>query len=434
MSGPGTLALVGAGCGTAIASVCAIGMLQIEQLLGGLWSVAAVLLAAALCGLLARAFARLSAVVPSGAGLLAFLSRGLGRQSGLVIAAPYFLLTLILVGAEATIVGTLLARVLPVPVAAGALLFLVGTWALCRAGVQIGYRAQAAATAGLVLCMAWLSMLAITGAADRGSLASALIPHAPSAVHFMAGTGEALFLFMGFELITSHAEIARSPRAIGRSLPISVGVLAAFYSLVSLGFSCLDAKAAAAGYRFVPQLAIAEQARSPVAVALMIVLSLLASFTCFNGALLALSRFACALAAQGTLPRRFGRLDPRTMVPRKALSVLLAVAIGATALVGFGGALEPAILAAAIAASLVYGCAAWVRERPPFAEEERGRGIRLVGRALALGLFALGVAVAVDAGGARAGTLLLVGAAYGGALLLARRARPARLPEPAHGD
>jgi hypothetical protein len=89
---PGKAALLATGCGTAIASVGAVGVLQIERLLGGVWSAAAVLAAGVCCFGLARACARLTAVLPSGAGLLAFLSRGLGRRAGLVLLAVGVLL------------------------------------------------------------------------------------------------------------------------------------------------------------------------------------------------------------------------------------------------------------------------------------------------------------------------------------------------------
>ncbi len=420
--GPGTAGLLAAGCGTAIASVCALGLFQIEQLLGGAWSVLSVLVAGLCCFGLARACSRLSTVVPSGAGPLAFVSRGLGRRAGLAVVLPYLLLTLFLVGAEATIVGVVLARLLGVPVAVGAGLFLAGTWALCRAGVRIGYRAQSVATWALIAGMGVVSLLALRGAWERGELAERLLPAPPDAGRFLAGVGQALFLFMGFELITSQAEIVSRPRALPRALIGCVGVLAAFYAVVSLGFSCL-AIAPDGDSEWAPQLAVAEQAGGLPALALVGVLSLLASFTSFNGALLTLSRLTAALAAQGTLPRALGRVEPRSLAPRGALLLLLVLAVGATALVGLGGALRPSILAAAISAAVVYAALVWVRERPPFVEPDRGRAARLASVVLAGIFVALACGVVADAGAALAGTLALVGSALGFALLAAFRPR-----------
>ena len=102
---PGPITLVATGCGTAIACVCALGLGEIERRLGGVWSVLAVVCAALLCAGLARVLGRLTEVVPSGAGLLAFLSRGLGRRWALLLMLPYVVLVLALVAVEARIVG-----------------------------------------------------------------------------------------------------------------------------------------------------------------------------------------------------------------------------------------------------------------------------------------------------------------------------------------
>ncbi len=409
----GARALTAVGCGTAIATVCTIGLFQIEQLLGGLWSVAAVLLAGLCCAFLARVLGRLSTVVPSGAGLLAFFSRGFGRTSGLALAGPYLVLCLILIGAEALIVGILVARIAPVPPMVGAVVFLVGTFALCRLGLRVGYRAQAIATFALVACLGALALVALAHAGARGELAARLLPPPPSLARFVAAVGQALFLFMGFELLTSQVEVASSPKAVRRALGASVLVLASFYALVSLGFSCVDHAQISEAARYTPQLAFADQLGSRTAIVLVVLLSLLASFTSVNGALLALSRFLYALAAQRMLPRRLGRVDPRTLIAPDALLALLALALAATALVGWGGALEPAICAAAITASLVYAALAWVRERPPFRSAETPAWRRLASRALGLCFLGLGIAVFVDAGPARRGTIVLLVGVYG---------------------
>jgi amino acid transporter len=427
--------LVAVGCGTAVASVCAIGMLQIERLLGGLWSVAAVLVAGGCCYALARAFGRLSEVVPSGASLLAFLSRGLGKRAGLLVAGPYLLLTLFLVGAEATIVGTLVQKLTGLPLACGALAFLIGTWAVCRAGIQIGYRAQSVATWALLAGLVAVSVYALVVAGERGELATRLLTRTPSAIDFISGIGQAFFLFMGFELLTSQAEVVRSPGSIGQGLRVSVLVLIVFYGLLSLGFSALDAGAFAGSGQLVPQVAVADATRVPGASIIVASLVLLSSFTSFNGALLGLSRFGYALAAQKVLPRSLARLDPKTMVPRDALSALLALSMVFTALVAWGGLLDASILAAAVAASLMYAGSAIARERPPFHEQGRRKWRTLSAFVLALGMVLLGIGVIADAGAARTGALALLGVAASLAAWAARRigansSRPRPAPTP----
>ena len=426
--GPGTAALLATGCGTAIASVCALGVFQIERLLGGVWSAVAVFVAGLCCFGLARACARLTTVVPSGAGLLAFLSRGLGRPAGLALALPYLLLTLFLAGAEAIVVGAILSRLLPVPPVLGAFFFLIGTWVVCRSGLRIGFRAQAFATWALIGSLVVLSLLSVAGAMERGQLSDRLLPPLPNAWHFVAGVGQALFLFMGFELITSQAEIVDNPRFLRRALAGSVFVLGAFYAVVSLGFSCVATLPNGDG-EVLPQLALAGQAGGWLAMLLVAGLSLLASFTSFNGALLTLSRLTAALAAQGVLPRRFSIIAPRSLVPRSALFLLLALALVAAVLVSFGDMLRPSIFAAAVAAAVVYSGLCWVREFTPFAEAGRSAWKRCLGFALAAALSGLAIGVLLDAGPALAGTASILVTVFAISLLASARLR--RKPVPA---
>jgi amino acid transporter len=228
---------------------------------------------------------------------------------------------------------------------------------------------------------------------------------------------------------------------VGRSLSACAIVLTVFYALVSAGFSCTNIPPPSSIEMMVPQLFIAESTGGRLATILLVVLSVLASFTSFNGALLALSRFAYALANLGLLPPRLGRIEPRTLVAREALAALLGLAIGATLIVSAYHAHEPSILAAAVAVAFVYAGASFVRERPAFLEATRSRLSRFSGHVLTLALAGLGVGVLVDAGGARSGTLWLLAIAYGiagiGAARIAQRKAPLTMKRPeaeAHDD
>lgn len=418
----GTPPLLAASCGTAIAAVCAVGLLSIERLVGGIWSALAVACGGIVCFWLAQRFAHLANVLPSSAGILAYLSRGLGRRGGLLLALPYLLLGLFVIGGEATVIGLLLSRALGVPWLLGALLFLVGTWALCRRGMKLSLRAEAAATWALIAGLSALSLHAIAAAANTGQLSGAIFIAPPSFARFVAAVGQAIFLFMGFELITGQADLAR-PRALSRALGGSVIVLALFYATLSLGLSSLGTQAQNIRSNVIPQLAIAESAGGRGAVLLIALLSILASYTSFNGALIALSRLTAALAAQGSLPRSLAQLDRHTHMPHGALSALLAFCVAATLIIGCFDLLLPAILTTAIAASLAYAAVAWVRERPPFCEPQRRGWQRFLGHVLAAFLFSLSLGVLFDASSAplRATSLLLLVVTYAATLGLTAR-------------
>ena len=385
---PGPLALVATGCGTAIACVCALGLGEIERRLGGVWSVLAVVCAALLCAGLARALGRLTAVVPSGAGLLAFLSRGLGRRWALLLMLPYVVLVLALVAVEGRIVGAVSARLLPIPPAVGALAFVVFTWAVARSGVRPGLRAQAVATGVLVVGFSLLALASVGAAARRPDFLAHMLPAPPSAMALLGGIGQALFLFMGFELVTNQVELVRAPGPIATALSRSVQVLTVFYALAALGFSTLASPAArdagvAADSWLTPQLGLGAAGASRLGAAAIGILCLFASFTSFNGALLTLSRLVYALASQGILPRRLARMDARRMVPPDALAALLVAVVALTFLLSTHALINAVLAGSAAAAGLVWAAAVAVRERPPFAEPGRPRRHQVVALALA---------------------------------------------------
>src|SRR5262249_50604161 len=154
--------------------------------------------------------------------------------------------------------------------------------------------------------------------------------------------------------LTSQVELGASAGAVKRALLGSVLALAGFYMALCVGFSCMGKISAAPGELIVPQLMLAERLGGAALAIPVVLLSLLASFTSYNGALLTLSRFTYALATQRVLPRGLARVDPHSLVARGALDVLLLVAVGATALVQLARVIEPLILAAAVSAAASF--------------------------------------------------------------------------------
>jgi amino acid transporter len=399
VSAAGPLALLASGCGTAIASVCALGLIEIQRRLSGLWAVAAVLIAGLLCAVLARTFARLTEVVPSGAGLPAFLSRAFGRHVGLRLTLPYLVLMIALAGVEARIVGALLGEALGIPRWPGALAFLVVTWAVCRLGVRPGYGAQVMATACLMAVLTGLAVAALTLALRDGGLREVAGGAPPSPTAFLAGVGQAFFLFMGFELVTSHVEVAGSAHRIGVALRRSVLILTLFYGLVAAGFAATRPLAVSGAGRWLmtPQLALAAATGSRLVLWAVVAACLLASYTSFNGALLALSRLVQVLAGQGVFPRGLSRVDPRRLVPGRALDLLLAASAAAATLIA-GRPLTLLVLGGAGAtATLTYASALWAREGAPFREAGRPPRTRLWAAALATALLLLGGGALIEA-------------------------------------
>lgn len=422
-SGPGLFTLNAVGSGTAMASVCVIGLLQMQQLVGGIWSLVAVGIAACLCSIVAAALARMAQKLPTGAGLLAYTAKALGRRFAVLLIVSYMLLLLFMVGVEALVIGIMIAHVTPVPALVGALAFVFVTWVICRRGINLGYRIQTLATVSLFICLVTLSMLAVVSAAIDGNLDSKLLTSSPSIAAMGAAVGQAVFLFMGFELVTSHAEVASSAN-VSRALRLSVLTLTVFYGVVSLGMSCLEELPALTGDNLVvPQLALADNANHPAVMPITVVVCLMASFSSFNGALLGIALFTRALARQGALPKRLSKVDPKTMTATTALNAILCASVMFTIAVHLLSIYQAAILTAAVVAAFVYGAACWTREQKPFREPNRPGWMRIVGALFALVFIGLGSGVIIDAGDARWPVLALLATAIGAATVAMFRIR-----------
>lgn len=408
---PGVLSLGATGAGTAMASISALGVLNIERMTGGIWSVAAIVTAGLICLWLANVFTHLSAKVPTSASLLAYAVRGMGVWAGLFFVFPYFMAMVLLGGVEALIVGKLANEVMPVPVLACAASFLIGTWAICRSGIQVGYRAQIIATGLLFSLTIVLCAVQVFKTAQSGFLAERLLLTFPGGLAMAAAVGQAMFLFMGFELITSHAEIARNG-SIKRSLRRAIPFLTVFYVALAVGISTLSTSPSLDEYLFVPQLALANATGESLAVAPVMLIFVLASFSSYNGALLGLSRFVYALARQGTLPRSLSVLDPKTLTARPALNALLFVSLFLMGLVYLSSFYLPVILAASVIAAIVYALMAVLRERAPFLEKGRTTSSRLLGAFIAMALLAIASGVVISAGDYQVFVLFILAALF----------------------
>ena len=251
---------------------------------------AAVVCAALLCAALARALGRLATVVPSGAGLLAFLSRGLGRRWALLLMLPYVALVLALVAVEARIVGAVIARLLPIPPAVGA---------LALPGVHLGGRPQrrapGAARAGGGDRAAGGRVLAAGGGGSMLAAARQIPTSSRSSCRRRRRRWPARRDRPGAVPVHGlragdHPDRAGARAgAIARRWCAACGCWPSSTCWPRSGFSTLAAPGLAPAARRLARAAARRSApppASPLGAAAIGILCLLASFTSFNGALL----------------------------------------------------------------------------------------------------------------------------------------------------
>jgi amino acid transporter len=227
--GLGLLTLYGVGVMVGAGIYVLVG--QIAGLAGSLTPVA-FLIAGAVAGCSAYAFAELSARIPESAGEAAFVEEAFGSA-----------LVSLLVGLAVVSVGVISAAAI-VKGSAGYLLDLV---ALPRTAVELGLVVLLAglASAGVVTSLsaaAVFTLLEIGGllaVAVAGFLADPVGSDAAVPMPAVSGLGAgallAFFAFVGFEDMVNMAEETRSPtRTMPRAIFLAVAITTALYVLVSV--------------------------------------------------------------------------------------------------------------------------------------------------------------------------------------------------------
>jgi amino acid transporter len=423
--------LLAVGAGTSIASVCILGLVAIHQTVPGVWALAAVAVAFAICRLLANVFAHLVSVVPSGAGMFAFISRVWGPTAGMFFIAPYVMLMILLGATESLIVGHLLQQLLPVSAVWLAVAFLVISWLICVMGVRLGFGLQALATwllvAGVLVGCTWLFQLTSNGAATS-QLSARLFASPPGIAAFASAIGQTLFLFMGFELLVLHIE-STSSQKIAWALKATVALLAIFYSLTLLALSSANpiivtGKGIA---DLLPRLDLPLGAYGNVATLVAVSLCMLAALTSLNGSFMGLSRLIAVMGNQRVLPRALATIHMPSFVPRRAVTLLLLACVASVVVIDFFSIYRAVIFAAAIAATSQYAVALLISERPPFKLKNLGEtkvsGKGWVKHVVAALLVVVAIGVFADAGESMIAVLALVSLTYGAGWLASMRLR-----------
>lgn len=429
----GKTTLLAVGTGSAIASICVLGIVAVQHSAPGIWSVVAIAAAFVICRVLAGVFAELVRVVPSGAGMFAFTARAWGPAAGMFFIAPYVTLMIFLGATESLIVGHLLHKTLTLPATWIALAFLTISWLICVMGFRLGFGVQALATGllvmGILVWCAWVFWQVDTRS-DWALVATRLWVAPPTLAASASAVGQALFLFMGFELVILHVESTRAAR-IAWALKATLVLLAVVYAiaLIALNLSGSGNNIVWGAGEFLPSFNAPPGSETRTSTYAAIALCLLASITSLNGSFMGLSRLVAAMGSQGVLPRAFAVIHLPSRAPRRALGALLSACGFCVVVIDYFNIYRAVILAAAFAASSLYALALLNRERPPFRQVREGpmsrtRAIEFATNRVMVALLAgIGVGVLVDAGDSAIAVAILIGIAYAGGMLAALRLR-----------
>jgi APA family basic amino acid/polyamine antiporter len=340
--------------GLAFAAIDYLGVVSVMAYAPGATAAVAVLLGGVLALLVAGIFSELNGLYPTAAGVRLYIARALGHRTALSVSFTYMTTVVLVIAADAFLIGAAVRHVLHQPSA------LTYVWIAVLLSLAL------AANLGGVRLAGWVqTLVTYTVLTGTAALSTVALFHVGGGIHQpfnLFGKGSfsdiqalafALFLYAAFEWVTTTAEEARTPRVITRALfiaPLLIWVTSTLFALALahlMPFSALHHSA-------YPQLLLGKAALGTVGELWMLALTVLTALNTFNGGFLVASRFIYAAAREGNLPRQFASLNLNA-VPWLAVTALAGISAAVAAvvfatgewllLVAVGAAIESAIYA-----------------------------------------------------------------------------------------
>ncbi len=369
--------------GLAFAAIDYLGVVSILAYAPGETAAFAIFVGGVIVILVSAIFSELNGLYPTAAGIRLYLGRAVGNRTALSVTFTYMTTVVLVIAADAFLIGAAVRHVLHEPAA------LAYLWIAVLLGVALVANLKGVRLAGWVQTVVTYTVL--TGTMI---LSVAALFHVGGAFHQplnLFGHGSfsgiqavafAVFLYAAFEWVTTTAEEARAPHVITRALFLAPLIIWAVASVFALALSHLVSYSTLHESAY-PQLLLGQAALGTVGELWMLSLTVLTALNTFNGGFLVASRFIYAAAREGNLPRPFARLNLNA-VPWLAVTTLtlvsavVAAVVFATGqwllLVSVGAAIECAIYAIGSVCLLILR-----------AREQRVRPFTLVaGRSLAL--------------------------------------------------
>ena len=261
--------------------------------------------------LVAGIFSELNGLYPTAAGIRLYLGRAVGNRTALSLTFTYMTTVVLVIAADAFLIGAAVRHVLHEPSA------LAYVWIVVLLGLALAANLRGVRLAGWVQTLVTYTVLSGTAmlSRDRPLPRRRQLPPARSTCSARArspgiqAVAFALFLYAAFEWVTTTAEEARTPRVITRALfiaPVLIWIVATLFALALthlVPFSVIHHSA-------YPQLLLGRAALGTVGELWMLALTVLTALNTFNGGFLVASRFIYAAAREGNLPRAVRAAEP----------------------------------------------------------------------------------------------------------------------------
>jgi amino acid transporter len=357
----GTATATATSSGLAFAAINFIGVVSVATYAAGSSAWLAILLGGLIALIVSGVFSELNGMWPTAAGVRLYIASAFGPRAALIVTFTYMSTVILVIAADAFLIGAAIQHVFGQPPVLAYLwilvLLLVATLLNLR-GITMAGRVQSIVTYTVLVSTVLISIVAITRPGAGFTTPFALFGN--GALSGFQAIAFALFLFAAFEWVTTTAEEARTPRVITRALFIAPVLIWLAATVFALGLDHLVAKDAAHSSAY-PQLLLGQAALGRLGVIWMLAVTVLTAINTFNGGFLVASRFVYAAAREGNLPRPFAHLNMRavpwlSVVVLAGVSAVVAAIVFATGqwllLVAVGAALEASVFAIASVALL----------------------------------------------------------------------------------
>jgi len=301
-----------------------------QRLLSGGWLLGAVLAAGLSCIVLSFSVGELAAMFPSAPGIRTYLRHAFGDTASLALTLLLFSLVGLFASVEVHYFLAAAREVLPeLSEFWTGVAVIVMVCAVNLVGLEAPRRMQVAITALLVLSLVGFSWAALAQS-DSASLGRNAPPVPPSLATFVIVSGGCVFLFTGFEWVTSMGRSPESYRArIPVAMPVSLCVL--LVVIGSLAWAS-DGLRSEARYALMPHLALGARVGGPLGVQCMVMASLASMITTFNAGLMGASRLLYAVSRERRFFEWGARVSARRGTPYGAVFSLSGLALMAHAL------------------------------------------------------------------------------------------------------
>jgi amino acid transporter len=353
----GLRTVISTGAGLALASISYVSLIEMSDHVSGNAGWMPLAVAGFICYLASLCFAELGGMFPSAAGIKLFIEKAFGESAALVLASLYIITTLSIVGAETYVLGSVLSYGFPgVPVLAWVIVFLLTISMINIRGVKLTGAFQDVVAYFKFVALITISWIALTKFHfPWDHPLQPMLDKTP--LDFFQAVGVGVFLYLGFEWVTPLAEEVKDYRDIPKGMALSILLLFLAYGSLVTAMTSVGGKAelsaAVAAGKPIPHILFAVKAFGAPGVMIMMLMSLVASITCFNAGLLTASRFLYALARDNAAPKFLARIHERYLTPHYAIWSLFAVCTLLSFIVAYMGAFAECLIYVVMALSLI---------------------------------------------------------------------------------